>query len=410
MKAKNVTTTLAILLLAMLLASRAQAADALQPSHQCLPDETVFVLRVPEGQKFIDAFREQTRLGSVLLSPKRFEGIVNLIREQAGEGLTKFTDSLSKYNLKIDDFPKLFDKEVGFAVVVEPRRGRYPLAVGLGWAEPDADLGQRLMAALAQSIDAEKDLPDGARRVDIDIDGQQVIHLTTPMRGPAVLPHFDVDLNNLDEDGVKARLEEQRQKAADAKQISIDEVHTFFARVGDRILVGTTFPQSETEVRALLGDDPDKKIDLSAVTGLEEAKGVFARFLKAHSSAPGGLTPRVMATPGLAAALPDGVPLVDVMFVAAPLLKLADDAESPAPARVIKALGLDHIGPAALRVALDRGALRAGLFVSAPEPRPGLLALLDQPAFRPDCAGLGSGQRVELRSVQLRSREGLQAD
>ena len=141
MKAKNVTTTLAILLLAMLLASRAQAADALQPSHQCLPDETVFVLRVPEGQKFIDAFREQTRLGSVLLSPKSFEGIVNLIREQAGEGLTKFTESLAKYNLKIEDFPKLFDKEVGFAVVVEPRRGRYPLAVGLGWAEPDADLG-----------------------------------------------------------------------------------------------------------------------------------------------------------------------------------------------------------------------------------------------------------------------------
>ena len=92
----------------------------------------------------------------------------------------------------------------------------------------------------------------------------------------------------------------------------------------------------------------------------------------------------MMATPGLAAALPDGVPLVDVMFVAAPLLKLADDAESPAPARVIKALGLDRIGPAALRVALDRGALRAGLFVSAPEPRPGLLALLDQPAFRRD--------------------------
>ena len=130
------------------------------------------------------------------------------------------------------------------------------------------------MAALRQAIDERKGSARcAARRVDIDIDGQQVIHLTMPMRGPAVLPHFDVDLNNLDEDRVKARLEEQRQKAADAKQISIDEVHTFFARVGDRILVATTFPQSETEVRALLGDDPDKKIDLAPSPDWKRPKG-----------------------------------------------------------------------------------------------------------------------------------------
>jgi hypothetical protein len=62
------TTYLTLLFLAIAtLASLARAAE-LQPSHQCLPEETVFVLRVPEGRKFVDAFREQTKLGSVLFS------------------------------------------------------------------------------------------------------------------------------------------------------------------------------------------------------------------------------------------------------------------------------------------------------------------------------------------------------
>ncbi|HEY4311488.1 MAG TPA: hypothetical protein VGN12_18715 [Pirellulales bacterium] len=386
MKSRRFTRYAVLFLIVAFAAQLSRAAEALQPSHECLPDETVFVLRVPEGRKFVDAFREQTKLGSVLLSQKRFEGIVSLIQEQAADGFSKFTESLAKYNLKIEDFPKLFNKEVGIAVIVEPRRDRYPLAVGLGWAEPDSDLGQRLMTALAQSLDEEKDLPAGARRVDFDVDGQTVIHITAPTRGPAVLPHIDAsDLEDLDEDAVKAKLEEQRQKATDGKQITVDEVHTFFTRIEDRILVGTTFPQSETEVREKLGNDPDKKIDLDAITGLEEAKGIFARFLKAHrSSEPVGLTPRIMSTPGLAAAMPDGVPLLDVLFMAQPLLKLAENAESPTPARVIKALGLDRLGPGALRIALDRGAMRAGLFFSAPEPRQGLLALLDQPTFQPE--------------------------
>ena len=35
-------------------------------------------------------------------------------------------------------------------------------------------------------------------------------------------------------------------------------------------------------------------------------------------------------------------------------------------------------------MALDRSALRVGLFLSAPEPRQGLMALFDQPSFLPD--------------------------
>jgi hypothetical protein len=161
-------------------------------------------------------------------------------------------------------------------------------------------------------------------------------------------------------------------------------MHVFLVRIGDRLLMANTFPQSEEEARKLYDGDADKQVDLSTITGMETAKGVFARFVKAHSGPPSGLTPRVMATPGLAAALPEGVPLVDVLFSPEPLLKLAAEAESPTTNRVLKALGIDRLGPGALRVALDRGALRVGLFLSAPSPRQGVLALLDQPAFQPE--------------------------
>jgi hypothetical protein len=376
---------LSLLLVFGLLPRVVPAAEALQPSYQCLPEETVFVIRVPEGLKFVDAFRSQTKLGSVLLSPKRFEGIVNLIREQAAEGLTQFSESLAKYNLKIEDFPKLFDKEVGFALVLEPRHGKYPLVVGLTWAEPDSDLGQRLLAALAQAVDENKGEPGAVRRLDLDVDGQQVMQLTLPERGPATSPSLDVDeLRDLDNDQIQAKLEEQRRKAAEGKQVEVDQTHIFLARVGDRLLMANTFGQSESEVRELLGDDPDKAIDLTSITGAEEAKGVFVRFLKAHSAPPSGLTPRIMSTPGLAAALPDGVTGLEVLFSIDPLLKLAADADNQATSRVLKTLGLDRVGPGAFRLALDRGAMRMGLFVAAPSPRQGLLTLLDQPTFLGD--------------------------
>ncbi len=93
---------------------------------------------------------------------------------------------------------------------------------------------------------------------------------------------------------LRAKLEERRRKVAESKQIEIDQTHVFIARaLGDRILLGNTYPQSEAEVRELIGDDADKKVDLAAITGAEEAKGIFARFLKAHSGQPGGInTPR----------------------------------------------------------------------------------------------------------------------
>ena len=71
----------------------------------------------------------------------------------------------------------------GFALVLESRRDQYPLAVGLTWAEPDSDLGERLLAALRQAVDESKGDADAPRRIDFDIDGQQVIQLMSGNQG-----------------------------------------------------------------------------------------------------------------------------------------------------------------------------------------------------------------------------------
>ena len=277
---------------------------------------------------------------------------MSLIRELAADGLTQFTESLAKYNLKIEDFPKLFEKEIGVAVTLEPRRGKNPVAVALAWAEPEAELSGRILAAIQQGV---KEDESGIRRVDFNLEGHEVMHVSMPVKGPATVETFEPnEFQGLDAEGVKERLAERRKKQADAKQVEIDQVHVFIARVGDRLLVACTFPQSEGDVRKLLADDPDKKIDFAAITGADEAKGVFARFVAAHSAPPSGLTPRVMSTRGLAAALPDGLPLVEVLFSPEPLLKLANEAESPAAARVLKALGIDRLGPGAVRSARSR--------------------------------------------------------
>ena len=46
--------------------------------------------------------------------------------------------------------------------------------------------------------------------------------------------------------------------------------------------------------------------------------------------------------------------------------------------RIFKAHGIDQLGPLAYRLTLDENLLRAGFFLASPEPRAGIVTLLDQ--------------------------------
>ena len=357
------------------LATDVQGADTVPPSHECVPEDTVLLVRIPQAKKFVEALRSQTKLGSVILSDKRYAAVVDFIREQAADALTEASTELAKYDLKVEDFPTLFEQEIGFALIVEARKDaeQSPLTMGLWWLEPSTDLGERLVKAIGQLVDDQKDETNPIRRVDLDLEGRQVMHLTIPITSSAPYPEGAFEgLDKLEPEQVRAKLEELRKEAAE-KQIVTDQMHVFVTRIGDRLLIGNTFPTAEALSEE--EEEEDKDRDFDAITGVEEAKGVFARFLKSHAEGSSGVTSRLLATPGLSAALPDGIPLFELLASPEPLMKLATD---PTTIKMLKTFGFDKIGAAALRVTLDDGALRTGAFLSIPEPRHGLLALLDQ--------------------------------
>ena len=145
--------------------------------------------------------------------------------------------------------------------------------------------------------------------------------------------------------------------------------------------------------------------------GLESLKGVLARFLTAHSDSAAGPAFSLQETPGLAAALPAGVPVIEVLADLRPLAKLSETLADPKLHRILKALGTEQFGPVAYRVAMDENLLRSGFFLASAEPGTGILSLVDQPplaaqppAWVPAEVVSYAHLRFDLRKPSSRSR------
>jgi hypothetical protein len=354
-------------------------AAELPASWTLLPDETVLIVRLPGGTAFVDALRAQTKLGAKILGKDRLQKLVDLIGQEDTAARDELTKALARLDLKSDDLGTLFAGEIGYAVVAEPRGDNEPLAVGLAWLEPKGDLAERMVKAIQTLVDDEKGGEHPVRRVDFELAGHAVMHLS--------FPYFEADPVHFDLGGAQfqpgqqltpEQIQQFQQAQENAKQHEVGRTNLFVARLGNRVLLANTMAESH---RDLLGDDLDhpKAVDWDEVTGVETAKGIFARFLTAHTASAGGATPRMLDTPGLSDALPDGVVLLEVLADPRPLLKMAERAD--AAGRVVEALGVDALGPIAYRMALDGTLMRSALFVSAPSPRRGLLRLMDQAAL-----------------------------
>jgi len=367
------------------LASICPAADELPASWTALPEETTLMLRLPNGQAFIDALRSQTKLGAVLLSHDRIERVLELVREQIAQDWDELRKGLGRFDLKPEDWQSLFHNDAGVALTLEPRKGRAPVVVLLGWLEPGEDLSQRLLTAvqtlLAELADGTADAP---KRKDLELAGRDVMHIEIPIRDEVTPQLPEVDDGEASEAQLQQDADKFQERLNNAKQVDIDRIHVFVARLGGRLLWASTVPQSSGETKKK-NDSEREAIDWDALTGLEEATQVFGRFLSAHDGSPIEGPRRLLETPGLEAALPGGVPLVELLGDPRPLMKLADLADDPAKVKqMLELLGAGGVGPLALRATLDGGALREGLFLSLPAPRTGLPALVDQPPLAPE--------------------------
>ena len=380
---------------------RPVAAADLAPSWTCVPDSTVLVARA-EFAKFLEALRRQTKFGAVVLSEDRVSRGFDLWKSEDKAEWEKFSEELGKQGLKTEDLGQLFAGEIGYALTIEQRGERDPLFVGLAWLEPGEDLAERLVKAIQSGVEEQADEPNPTRRVDLELAGQQVMHLTIPVMHAENLDADEFAPDEFDDDDDKPSspeaLEKRREKLIEKlknrKQVEADRVHVFIARLGGRLVLAHTYSQSSKEV---LGKDEDEhgKIDWDELTGVEETTGVFSRFLEAHAGQGAGRSTELLNTPGLSATLPEGAPLLEIIGDPRPLIlaftlhqRMANKEAGAAAgedqiSKTLGGLGLDTLGAVAYRAALDGTTLRSGLFVSAPAPRQGILGLLDQEPLEP---------------------------
>lgn len=343
------------------------------PSWTCLPEETVVLVRIPSGRAVFEALRAQTRFGALLLNADRVQKILGIIREENEEEFGKMTRELAQYGLKLEDLGQLLEGELGYAAVVDLHDFHKPSGVGLAWLEPGGDLAERILKAIAKGVEEHKQDEHAVQRIDLDLAGHKIMHLAFPLVEAEEAENEPIPDNP---EELRRWLEERRRRQANAPKQVVGHSHALIAQLDRRLLVAHSFGGKGDE-------DDDPKGEEASAAALEQTKGVFARFLEAHSSGRGrGLS--ALETPGLADALPGGTPVIEILADPRPFLKVPENEDTARMIRLLRLLGIDRIGPIAIRQTLDKNILRQGLFLSAPAPRNGLVSLLEQKSLAPE--------------------------
>lgn len=328
----------------------AAAAETQQPAAwDCLPAETAFALRIPNGSEFYDTLKG-TLIGNHFLGEDRIDEFLAILEREQGENWRTFREKLSEFGLEPRDLPRVLTGESGAALVLEGiEDAEKPRQFIFFWAEPGEELGARAMDALMAAME-ERDANYPSVRVDFRLAGHPVTHFADPQ----VIHDFE------------------------GNERVTHNAHTFLARKGGRILGAMTLlsgPDPMT-ARAAFAGQGDPLPDPEPEPG-EEMLRVFARFLQAHDGEPGGFSRNVISTPGMREALPAGVPAFEMAVnperIFAALLSTSD-GDGPDLREMLDAAGLLDVGNSALRGAVDRGVFRWGGLLSAPAPRKGAIS------------------------------------
>ena len=371
---------LAILALPSFAGSQASAAD-LRPSWECLPEQTAVMVRLPQPQEFVAALRTRTKFGATFLGGDRLERVWKLMVDKfgpdgGGDTFDGWKKDLEKYGLRPADLTAALAHDVGFGMVVVPRdAGRPPLQVMLVWLEPGDDAAGRMFAAVKQMLEERAGEGESApKRVDLEMAGHEVVWMQERVMG---LDVGGIAGDAEDDKEVGEQVAELQERIAKAARVQVGVSHSFVTRIGGRLLIGQTIPTSPVLAVRAAGDGPR---DWEAESGVEEAKGIFQRFLAAHAAAAAAPLAEVFAMPGVREALPEGLAAIDIMIDPRVFMTAfgGNGAEAEEGRRRLASVGLDAIGPVVWRQSLDGGRYHNGMFVSMPAPRRGLMRILDQ--------------------------------
>jgi hypothetical protein len=376
------------------------AAAADRPSLQCLPDDTLFTARLPNVASFVAALQTRTKLGQVFTSEKRLDDLKELLRSESQDDWDALSKGLERLGLAPEDLWQAARGEIGYAGFLRRTAEPEPVYLGLGWIHCDDALAQKWLAALERTLGDQPEAEPTLRREDVDLAGNTVMHLTisTWQPKPGVAAPAGPVLPTVKKGPATTEKSNDDDAPAPEKkpepQIETNQSHLFVERRADRIVFGHVS-------LALLGPD-NAAVKPSQVERVEALKTAFAKFVEAHRSGVDGDAIRNwQETPGLAEALPDGEPLVDLLVNVRGLTALADTPTNAENWKFIQAAGADKVGPLAYRIALEEGVLRSGLFLGVPAPRTGLLTLLDQTPLKSEPADWVSNAPVGYQHISF---------
>ena len=385
------------------------AMAAPRPTWECLPEDTALMVRLPNAAGFVNTLRERTRFGAVVLEPRRLWQVAKLLGprfvadDPVAGGLVAGSATggsapgdrpdlearLARYGLAPADLVAGLAGDSGVAVVIRPRaRGEQPLVMNLAWTEPGAETANRLMAAFQKQLEDEPAAvfagggsPAGEepwKRIDLRLAGHEVTRATRPLTR-LDLGDLTVD-PDLDRAGLEALRRELVERAKTAPRVPAGRFDTFITSLDGRLLVAQAISASDAEA--------------------EEARALFERFLADHESDGAAPVADLLRGAGVRETLPSGDTLADVVVDPRPILRsvVEDDEQMQ---RIVRAAGLDRLGPVVWRHAFVDGDFRQGMFLALPAPRAGLMRILEQDCDPTEVPPFVTSEATDFTQISL---------
>lgn len=359
---------------------------ATRPTWECLPADTALMVRLPDAAGFLAALRERTRFGAVVLEPRRLWQAAKLLAPRLladGQATADGPDMetrLARYGLTPADLVAGLAKDSGVAVVIRPRpRGGQPLVMNLAWTEPGAETAARLLAAFQRQL-AEEPVAEGEpwQRLDVQLAGHDVTQASRPLTRPD-FGELDV-APDLDQAGLEALRRELVERARTAPRVAVGRIDTFVTSVSGRLIAGQVVSTSDEEA--------------------DDARALFERFLADHDSEGPAALADLYRSVAVRETLPTGDTLADIVVDPRTLLRSVVDDDEQA-ARIVRAAGLDRLGPMVWRHAFSEGRYRQGMFLDLPAPREGLMRILEQDCDPTEVPPFVTSEATDFTQISL---------
>jgi len=257
--------TVICLFVAVLISYLPTGAPAAESLWDCLPAETIVAMRMPDNGALVDALQSRTKFGKNVLTRQRYDRFLELLEQSDEQQWNQMIEGLEPVGLTPAELPDLLKGDIAVALAAEPREGRDPLFVALGWFSPGQELAGRLLEAIGEGIEEQADEEHAVIRTDLELAGHKVMHLAIPhIVDPDIVPDFKFEPGP---DGKPVMVQEEEEEAEDAELPVTDQIHLLITPVGDKLVLAVTFPQSSDMVASML--DQGEEVDFDQVMGIE---------------------------------------------------------------------------------------------------------------------------------------------